>query len=70
MTSNNSRPRYPSHLWTHTGLSRAWRGGNSLGLVSFLTGSGYLAQAGLVLPAPLPGLAQCLDYRGMPPSLT
>lgn len=25
MTSSNSRPRYPSHLWTHTGVGQAWR---------------------------------------------
>lgn len=24
MTSSNSRPRYPSHLWTHTGVGQAW----------------------------------------------
>lgn len=63
ITWSSSRPRYPSHLWARTGISQAWIWVNSLGLVSFLAGSGYLAQAGLVLPAPLLRPSQCLDYR-------
>lgn len=37
MTSSNSRPRYPSHLWMHTGIKADTdKGGvSSPGLVSF-----------------------------------
>lgn len=54
MTSSNSRPRYPSHLWTHTGVKADTdKGGvSSPGLVSFLAGSCYSAQVGPVLSAP------------------
>lgn len=72
MTSSNSRPRYPSHLWMHTGIKADTdKGGvSSPGLVSFFGRVLLFSPGWPGALCPLPQSPQCGDYSCTPPSLT